>query len=38
MPTLIYSMSVSLDGHIAGPDGAIDWAAPDEDLMRFHNE
>jgi dihydrofolate reductase len=38
MPTLIYSMSVSLDGHIAGPDGAIDWAAPDEALMRFHNE
>jgi dihydrofolate reductase len=38
MPTLIYSMSVSLDGHIAGPDGAIDWAAPDEELMRFHNE
>jgi dihydrofolate reductase len=38
MPTLIYSMSVSLDGHIAGPDGAIDWAAPDEELMRFHHE
>jgi dihydrofolate reductase len=38
MPTLIYSMSVSLDGYIAGPDGAIDWAAPDEELMRFHNE
>jgi dihydrofolate reductase len=37
MPTLIYSMSVSLDGHVAGPDGAIDWAAPDEELMRFHN-
>jgi dihydrofolate reductase len=31
-------MSVSLDGYIAGPDGAIDWAAPDEHLMRFHNE
>jgi dihydrofolate reductase len=38
MPALIYSMSVSLDGHIAGPDGAIDWAAPDEELMRLHNE
>jgi dihydrofolate reductase len=38
MPALIYSMSVSLDGHIAGPDGAIDWAAPDEELLRFHNE
>jgi dihydrofolate reductase len=31
-------MSVSLDGRIAGPEGAIDWAAPDEELMRFHNE
>jgi dihydrofolate reductase len=38
MASLIYSMSVSLDGHIAGPDGSIDWAAPDEELMRFHNE
>lgn len=38
MTSLIYSMSVSLDGHIAGPDGAIDWAVPDEELMRFHNE
>ncbi|HEY4427639.1 MAG TPA: dihydrofolate reductase family protein [Solirubrobacteraceae bacterium] len=34
---LIYSMGVSLDGFIAGPDGAIDWAAPDEELHRFHN-
>src|ERR1700744_2930201 len=38
MPALIYSMSVSLDAHIAGPDGAIDWAAPDDELLRFHNE
>ena len=38
MTTLIYSMSVSLDGYIAGPDGAIDWSAPDEELMRFHNQ
>ena len=28
-------MSVSLDGYIAGPDGAIDWSAPDEELLRF---
>jgi dihydrofolate reductase len=34
---VIYSMSVSLDGFIAGPDGDIDWAAPDEELMAFHN-
>jgi len=38
MTTLIYSMSVSLDGYTAGPDGAIDWAAPDQELMRFHNK
>jgi RibD C-terminal domain len=38
MATVIYSMSVSLDGFIAGPNGEIDWAAPDEELMRFHNE
>ena len=38
MGIVIYSMGVSLDGYIAGPDGAIDWAAPDEELMRFHNE
>jgi len=37
MRTLIYSMSVSLDGFTAGPGGEIDWAAPDEELMRFHN-
>ena len=35
---LIYSFGVSLDGFIAGPDGEIDWAAPDEELHRFHNQ
>jgi dihydrofolate reductase len=38
MTTLIYSMGVSLDGFIAGPDGKFDWTAPDEQLHRFHNE
>jgi dihydrofolate reductase len=38
MRKLIYSMTVSLDGYIAGPDGAIDWSAPDEDLFRFHHQ
>jgi dihydrofolate reductase len=38
MGKLIYSMGVSLDGYIAGPDGRFDWAAPDEELHRFHNE
>jgi dihydrofolate reductase len=37
MRKLIYSMGVSLDGFIAGPDGEIDWSAPDEELHRVHN-
>jgi dihydrofolate reductase len=31
-----FSMGVSLDGFIAGPDGGIDWTAPDEELFQFH--
>jgi dihydrofolate reductase len=38
MRKVIYSMSVSLDGFIAGPNGEIDWSAPDEELHRFHNQ
>jgi dihydrofolate reductase len=38
MRKLIYSMGVSLDGFIAGPQGEIDWSAPDEELHRFHNQ
>ncbi len=38
MRKLIYSMGVSLDGFIAGPEGEIDWSAPDEELHRFHNQ
>jgi dihydrofolate reductase len=38
MTRLIYSMSVSADGFIAGPDGDFSWSAPDEELHRFHNE
>jgi dihydrofolate reductase len=38
MRNLIYSMSVSLDGFIAGPGDDIDWSAPDEELHRFHNQ
>ena len=35
MRKVIYSMSVSLDGYIAGPDGTFDWTAPDEEVFRF---
>jgi dihydrofolate reductase len=38
MRKLVYSMSVSLDGFIAGPDGGIEWGGPDEELHRFHNQ
>ena len=38
MSKVIYKMTVSLDGFIAGPNGEIDWSAPDEDLHRFHSE
>jgi dihydrofolate reductase len=33
---LIYSMSVSVDGFIADREGAFEWAAPSEELFRFH--
>lgn len=38
MPSLIYSMTVSLDGYIAGPQGEIDWSPPDDELHLFHNQ
>jgi dihydrofolate reductase len=38
MRKLIYSFGVSLDGYIAGPEGEIDWSAPDPELHRFHNQ
>ena len=38
MRKLIYSMTVSLDGFIAGRDGEIDWSPPDAERHRFHNQ
>jgi dihydrofolate reductase len=35
MRSVTYSMAVSLDGYIVGPDGGFDWAAPDEEVFRF---
>lgn len=35
MRSVIYSMGVSLDGYIVGPDGRFDWTAPDEEVFRF---
>jgi dihydrofolate reductase len=38
MLPVIYSMSVSLDGFIAGPGDDIGWTAPDAEQFRFHVE
>jgi dihydrofolate reductase len=35
---LMYSMSVSADGFIAGPDGDFSWSTPSEELFRFHTD
>ena len=35
MRNVIYSMNVSLDGYIVGPDGRFDWTTPDEEVFRF---
>ncbi len=34
MRSVTYSMSVSLDGYIVGPDGGFDWGAPGEEVFR----
>src|ERR1044071_4038426 len=38
MRNVCFSMSLSVDGYINGPDGTFDWAAPDEELHQFHND
>lgn len=35
MRPVTYSMGMSLDGYIIGPDGGFNWAAPDPDVFRF---
>lgn len=35
MRSVTYSMGVSLDGYIAGPDGTFNWTEPDEEVFRF---
>ncbi|HEV8403695.1 MAG TPA: dihydrofolate reductase family protein [Candidatus Limnocylindrales bacterium] len=38
MGTLVYSMSVSLDGFVATPDGSLDWVLVDEELHSIFND
>ncbi len=35
MRSVTYSMSMSLDGYIVGPDGTFDWSGPDAEVFRF---
>ena len=35
MRRVTYSMGVSLDGYIVGPDGQFDWTEPDPEVFRF---
>ncbi|MFD5743756.1 dihydrofolate reductase family protein [Streptomyces massasporeus] len=35
MRSVTYSMNVSLDGYIVGPDGGFDWSEPDAEVFRF---
>ncbi len=35
MRKVTFSMGVSLDGFIVGPDGGFAWSAPDEEVFRF---
>ncbi|MGW5057902.1 dihydrofolate reductase family protein [Streptomyces sp. NPDC004096] len=34
MRSVTYSMNVSLDGYIVGPDGDFNWTEPDEEVFR----
>ena len=35
MRSVTYSMGVSLDGYIVGPDGGFNWTEPDAEVFRF---
>lgn len=35
MRSVTYSMAMSLDGCIVGPDGSFDWAPPDEEVFNL---
>ncbi len=35
MRSVTYSMGISLDGYIVGPDGNFGWTMPDEEVFRF---
>ncbi|GAA1365647.1 dihydrofolate reductase family protein [Arthrobacter rhombi] len=36
MRSVTYSMGVSLDGYVVGPDGTFDWSEPDGQVFQFY--
>ena len=36
MRSVTYSMGMSLDGYVVGPDGSFDWSPPDDEVFRSH--
>ena len=38
MGKVVYSMSVSLDGFAAAPDGSLDWVMMDDELHAYFND
>jgi dihydrofolate reductase len=34
--SVTYSMGMTLDGYVVGPDGSFDWTAPDDAVFRSH--
>ncbi|SHN44931.1 hypothetical protein SAMN05443668_11122 [Cryptosporangium aurantiacum] len=38
MHSVTYSMAVSVDGYIVGPDGGFDWTVPDDKVFRLSLE
>ncbi|WP_037603409.1 dihydrofolate reductase family protein [Streptacidiphilus rugosus] len=38
MRSVTYSMGMSLDGYIVGPDGGFNWTEPDEEIFRYFTD
>jgi len=34
--SVTYSMGMTLDGYVVGPDGSFNWTAPDDEIFRSH--
>lgn len=38
MRDVTYSMSMSLDGYIVGPDSTFDWSVPDSEVFTYASD